>query len=103
MNIIEIIGIPLKLAIIIFSIRGVLETIKWLKISKDYSYAWIKIASAVVLGLTSITYTYLLIRTFIPMSQSENYWFGAVPIRMLIVLFTVVVATGAHIRNAHRR
>jgi GH15 family glucan-1,4-alpha-glucosidase len=81
----------------------VLDTIKWLKLNKDYSYAWIKIASAVVLGLASITYSYLLIRTFIPMSVSENYWFGAVPIRILITLFTVIMATGANIRNIYRR
>ncbi|MFA5035715.1 MAG: hypothetical protein WC479_00870 [Candidatus Izemoplasmatales bacterium] len=103
MNIIEIIGIPIKLVIIFFGIKGVLDTVRWLKLNKNYSYAWIKIASAVVLGLTSITYSYLLVRTFIPMSTSEIYWFGAVPIRILITLFTVVMATGANVRNIHRR
>jgi GH15 family glucan-1,4-alpha-glucosidase len=103
MDIIEIIGIPLKLVIIIFGIKGVIDTIIWLRNHKDYSYAWVKIASAIVLGLASITYVYLLVRTFIPMSQSENYWIGAVPIRILMTLYTVVVATGANVRNIHRR
>lgn len=104
MDIIEILGIPLKLIIIVFGVRGVKDTIIWLQYNKNYSYAWVKIASALVLGLTALTYTYLLVRTFIPMTVGENYWFGAVVIRILITLYTVVLATGANVRNIkHRR
>jgi hypothetical protein len=104
MNIIEILGIPLKLIIIVFGVRGVKDTIIWLRHNKDYSYAWVKISSAVILGITALVYVYLLVRTFIPMSADELYWFGAVPIRILVTLYTVVLATGANVRNIqHRR
>jgi hypothetical protein len=104
MNIIEILGIPLKLIIIVFGIRGVKDTIIWLRHNKDYSYAWVKIASAFILGMTVIMYVYLSVRTFIPMDMEELYWFGAVPIRILVTLYTVILATGANVRNIqHRR
>ena len=104
MNIIELLGIPLKVIIIVFGMKGVVDTIIWLRRNKGYSYAWIKKASAFILGITALVYIYLLVRTFIPMTPEENYWFGAVIIRILVTLYTVILATGANIRNMqHRR
>jgi hypothetical protein len=100
---IEIVGIVLKIVIITACIIGAHEIRKWLRDNPTYSYAWVKKASAIILMLWLVTYVYLLVRTFMPMSDYWTYWFGAVIIRILVMLTVVVLAVNAKVRNKHGR
>jgi uncharacterized BrkB/YihY/UPF0761 family membrane protein len=97
LNIFDIIGLIMMLAIILFYGLASFWNIKFLTKTEWQEFSWIKVYSSIVCVLMSIAYIFLIIK-FMLNEPMDTTLFGIIIIRPLILLMGGAFASSARAR-----